>query len=241
MQNTGTTLKTVASGVRKNGYIRRFSTRQRIEHIILMIIFTVLAITGLIQKFYTVGVCEWIILQLGGIETTRLIHRITSFFFTAMLLYHFIFSIINVFWRHKKATMIPDLNDFKGIVANLKCNMGLGNECPRFGRFDYRQKFEYFGMIFGSIIITISGFILMFPVIVTNWLPGHIIPIALTFHGWEAMLAVLVILIWHLYDVILRPDIFPVDTSIFSGKISLERQQEEHPLEHEEITGDKLD
>ena len=225
----------------KSGYIVRFTKLQRVEHIVLMVIFTVLAITGLIQRFYTVGVCEWIILHLGGIEMTRIIHRVIAMLFTAMVLYHFIGSLINVFAKHKKASMIPTLSDYKGIIADLKCNMGLGTECPKYGRFDYRQKFEYFGMIFVSFIIIISGFILMFPVIVTSWLPGQVIPVALTFHGWEATLAVLTIVIWHIYDAVLRPDIFPTDTTIFTGKISMEREMEEHALDYEEITGKKAE
>ena len=226
---------------RKQKYVVRFNVRQRIEHIILMVVFVILALTGLIQKFYTVGFCQWLILQLGGVTTTRWIHRGFAMFFTALMLYHIIYSLINVFGRHKKATMIPNINDYKGVVADLKCNMGMTANCPKFGRYDYRQKFEYFGLIIGSIIIIISGFILLFPTVVTTWLPGDVIPVALTFHGWEATLAVLVIVIWHIYDVVLRPDIFPTDKSIFTGKISLERVKEEHPLEYEEITGEKTE
>jgi len=233
--------QTVAANPHKTGDIQRFNTRQRVEHYILMVVFTVLAITGLIQRFYTVGICQWIILHLGGITQTRYIHRGLGIFFTALVLYHLIFALYKIFGRHERASMVPTISDYKGVVAELKCNMGLGTECPRFGRFDYRQKFEYFGMFFGSIIIIISGFILLFPTLVTSWMPGEAIPVALTFHGWEATLAVLVILVWHIYDAVLRPDIFPTDKSIFTGKISLERVKEEHPLEYEEITGEKID
>jgi formate dehydrogenase subunit gamma len=229
------------NSMHKAGYVRRFNTRQIIEHIVLMIIFTGLAITGIIQRFYATAICNWIILHIGGIETTRLIHRGLAMAFTAMLVYHFVFCMILIFGKHQKATMVPTLIDYKGIVADLKCNMGLANSCPKFGRFDYRQKFEYFGMIFGSVIITITGFMLMFPTVVTNWLPGQAIPIALTFHGWEATLAVLVILVWHIYDTVLRPDIFPTDKSIFNGKLSIEREMEEHTAEYEEMTGKKVD
>lgn len=218
----------------KSSYIVRFNTRQRIEHILLMIIFVVLAITGLIQRYHSVGVSEWIILRLGGIEMTRMIHRGIGFLFTAGVLYHFAFSLIDVFGRHKKASMMPTLNDFKGIVAELKHNMGMMKEKPQFGRFDYRQKFEYFGMMFGSVILIVTGFMLLFPVLITTFLPGQAIAVALQFHGWEATLAVLVIVVWHIYDSVLRPDIFPTDKTIFTGKISLEREKEEHGLEYQE-------
>jgi formate dehydrogenase subunit gamma len=225
----------------KKGDIKRFNTRQRVEHYILMVVFTLLAITGLIQRYYTVGICKWLILHLGGIAQTRTIHRSLGIFFTVLVVYAFIFALINVFGRHKRASIIPTIDDYKGVIADLKCSMGLGTECPRFGHFDYRQKFEYFGMVFGSIIIIISGFCLMFPVLVTSWLPGEAIPVSLTFHGFEATLAVLVIVVWHIYDAVLRPDIFPTDKTIFTGKISMERVKEEHALEYEEITGEKVD
>jgi formate dehydrogenase subunit gamma len=226
---------------KKPDYIVRFNVRQRIEHILLMVIFVMLALTGLIQKFYTAAFCQWIILNLGGITTTRWIHRGFAMVFVALMVYHIVLCLINVFGRHKKATMVPTLNDYKAVVADLKCHMGMAAECPKFGRYDYRQKFEYFGLIIGSIIIIISGFILLFPTAITSWIPGDVIPVALTFHGWEATLAVIVIVIWHIYDVVLRPDIFPTDKSIFTGKISLQRLKEEHGLEYEEITGEKAD
>ena len=194
-----------------------------------------MAVTGLVQRFYTAGLSQWLIQQMGGITTIRFIHRGFGILFTALVLYHLIYAIINIFGRHKKATMMPTLIDYRGVIADLKCNMGMAKECPEFDRYDYRQKFEYFGMVFGSIIIIITGFMLLFPTVVTNWLPGQAVPVALTFHGWEATLAVLVIIVWHLYDVVLRPDIFPTDASIFTGKISLKRVKEEHGLEYREL------
>ena len=136
--------------------------------------------------------------------------------------------------------MLPTLKDFQDVVGSLRYGFGFTDKHPEFGRFDYRQKFEYLGVMFGSVVIIVSGFFLWYPVAVTQIFPGQFVAAAKEFHGNEAMLAVLIIVIWHLYDVMLKPGIFPADTSIFTCKISKERQKEEHRLEYAEITGELL-
>ncbi len=131
--------------------------------------------------------------------------------------------------------MAPTLKDVRDVVTTLRYSFGFAANPPQFGRFDYRQKFEYWGLIFGSMIIIITGFILAFPLAFTRVFPGQVVAAAVEFHGYEATLAVLTILIWHFYDVILKPSIFPADTSIFTGKISRKRIEEEHPLEYAEL------
>ena len=136
--------------------------------------------------------------------------------------------------------MLPTLKDFRDVVTTLRYSFGFTDRPPQFGRFDYRQKFEYWGIIFGSAVIIVSGLFLMYPVMVTRIFPGQFVAAAKEFHGNEAMLAVLTIVIWHLYDTVFKPGIFPSDTSIFSGKISRERMLEEHPLEYAELAGGEV-
>ncbi len=227
------------AGKSEPDYFIRFSSSQRVEHGLLMVSFTILALTGLAQRFYTAAWGEWVILILGGIEYTRLIHRAFGLLFTLSVIYHFGYLAYSLFVRHSKLSMAPTLKDVRDVVTTLRYSFGFAANPPQFGRFDYRQKFEYWGLIFGSMIIIITGFILAFPLAITNVLPGQVIAAAVEFHGYEATLAVLTILIWHFYDVILKPSIFPADTSIFTGKISRERTEEEQPLEYAELTGAK--
>ncbi len=218
----------------KRDYFIRFSITQRIEHAVLMITFIVLAVTGLAQRYYNTGGAEWLILTLGGIEYTRLIHRAFAVVFSLSALYHFSYVAYSYFVRHRNLTMLPTIKDFRDVVSVLSYAFGFTDRSPQFGRFDYRQKFEYWGLIFGSLVIIVSGYIIAFPVAFTRFLPGQVVAAAVEFHGFEATLAVLTIVIWHLYDVIFRPGIFPADTSIFTGKISRERMLEEHPFEYAE-------
>ena len=221
----------------KPNYFVRFSRRQRVEHVILMLSFIALAVTGLAQRFYIADWAEWVILNMGGIAYTRFIHRAFGLLFTLMAVYHFGYLVYSLFLRHSKPSMLPSLKDFRDVIALLKHSFGFTNKLPQFDRFDYRQKFEYWGILFGSTIMIITGFMLAYPIVVTNLLPGQLIAVAGEVHGNEAMLAVLTIVIWHLYDVILKPGIFPADTSIFTGKISRKRMVEEHPLEFAALTG----
>src|SRR3990172_10086843 len=220
-------------------YFVRFNLGQRIEHVALMVSFTMLSVTGLAQRFYTAAWAQWVITSLGGIGYTRLVHRAFAVLFILSIVYHVGYVIYMLFVRHAKPTMLPTLKDFRDVVATLRYSFGFTDRKPEFGRFDYRQKFEYLGIMFGSVIIIVSGFFLTYPVLVTQLLPGQFIAAAKEFHGNEAMLAVLTIVIWHLYDVMFKPGIFPADTSIFSGKISREREMEEHPLEYAELVGEE--
>ena len=222
-------------------YFTRFNPGQRAEHAVLMVTFIILAVTGLAQKYYTAGWAEWIILTLGGIEYTRLIHRALALLFTLSIVYHLGYVIYSLFVRHSKPSMTPSLKDVRDVISTIRYSFGFADKPPQFGRFDYRQKFEYWGIIFGSAIIVLSGFFLAYPLLVTQVLPGQFVAAAREFHGNEATLAVLTIVVWHLYDVILKPGIFPADTSIFTGKISRKRLFEEHPLEYAELAGNTND
>lgn len=215
-------------------YLVRFGLNQRVQHIVVMLSFSALTLTGITQKFYTAGWAEWLILNMGGIETTRLLHRAFALVFVLAAGYHLLYLGHIIFVRRTRLSMLPNLKDVRDIAVTLRYSFGFTEEHPQFGRFDYRQKFEYWGMMFGSIIMIVSGFVLAYPVAFTAIVPGQFVAAAKVFHGNEAMLAALTIVIWHLYDVIFKPGVFPADLSIFTGRISLERMQEEHLLEYNE-------
>lgn len=215
--------------------ISRFNLNQRLQHTVVMMSFLILVITGLPQLYPDNSWSEWLFRNLGGIYTTRLIHRYTGVVFVIAALYHLAYIAHHVLVRKQALSMILSVKDFSDALMALRYNLGLTSQEPRSGRYDFGQKFEYWGMFFGGALMIISGLMLMYPVWATKILPGQFIPAAKAAHGFEGIMAMLTILIWHLYSAHLEPGRFPIDTSIFTGLISRARMREEHPLEYEEL------
>lgn len=215
----------------------RFSRAQRAEHFAVMVVFTALCLTGLPQKYFQSAIAVWLIQGMGGIEVVRMVHRAMGVLFTAMTAFHVLKVIRGAVSGRMRLTLVVDRQDFVDAMTTLKYYLGLSNVQARFGRFDYRQKFEYWGMIMGSVIVIVTGLMLLYPIVVATWLPAQLIPAAKAAHSGEGLLAFLTIIVWHIYNAHLSPDVFPFDPAIFTGKISRRRLRHEHPLEYEERFG----
>ncbi|MBI2569807.1 MAG: cytochrome c3 family protein [Candidatus Schekmanbacteria bacterium] len=209
----------------------RFNRWRRAEHLLMMVTFTLLMVTGVPQKFHDSAWAEWIIVSLGGINVARVIHRLAGLVFAAHAAAHLVAAVIGIQRGWMKPSMVPTRRDFTESLASIRYSLGLATRRPLWGRYDFRQKFEYWGMVLGSMVMIVTGFTLYFPTFFARYLPGEFIPAAKTAHSYEAMMALLVIIVWHFYCAHLRPEVFPVDASIFTGKISEARMEEEHPLE----------
>jgi formate dehydrogenase gamma subunit len=217
-------LKTDADGKR---IIVRFNLSQRIEHQLLIVSFTMLALTGLPQRFANTGIGGFTLQLLGGIETARQMHHLFAALFILEGLYHVGIFIYGVVANGRVGSMWPTLDDAQHLIQMLRLNLGLSNERPRLGRYSFEEKMEYWALVWGGVVMIATGFIQWFPILVTRWLPGAAIPIARAFHGWEAILAALAILTWHAYHAVLKH----FNKSIFTGYMTEEEMREEHPAE----------
>ena len=215
---------------------RRFTNRQRLEHFVMMISIIVLTVTGLPQKYADAGWAEWIVMGLGGIDTTRAVHRLFGALLALAALEHMIFILGSLLLGRARATMVIARKDVTDAVLNLKYCLGIAPKAPQFDRFDYKQKFEYWGLIFGGLVMICTGLVLWFPTVAARYLPASVIPTSKVLHTNEAMLATLVVVVWHMYGSHLSPEVFPADTSIFTGRISRERLKHEHFLEYQRVT-----
>jgi len=200
-----------------------------------MVFFGILVSTGLSQKFYTLNVSQWFILGLGGIDSIRLIHRIAGIAFATMTMTHVGSSIFGIIFKKWRPTMMISKKDFQDVIHNLRYYLGEENQPAPCERYTYKQKFEYWNILMGGLLMIISGMILLFPVTVSRIMPGEVIPAAKIIHSSEALLVFLIIAIWHMYNAIFSPEVFPLDTSIFTGYISRERMEQKHSLELDRI------
>lgn len=214
-------------------YFVRFTLAQRVQHAVAMVLFILLCATGLPQKYFDSGWAASLLSVMGGVDGARWLHRATGLAFTGMLLLHVGGLLMGLVRGTAPVSMAPHRKDVTDALMTLRYYAGLGNEQARFDRFDYKQKFEYWGMILGSLVVVVTGLILLYPIEVTTWLPGSLIPIAVVAHSSEGLLAFLTIITWHIFNACLTPEVFPVDTTIFTGRISEERMRHEHPLELE--------
>ncbi len=217
------------------GYLVRFSKKQRIEHLFVMILFTILAVTGFPQKFYEARWAAAIVNGIGGLDRVRFLHRTAGILFSVATVTHIAGVMILALLRRAGMTMVPTRRDFTDAIQQIGWYLGLAKEPAKFDRYDYRQKFEYWGMLIGSLVMVATGLILYLPILFTRWFPGEFIPVAQVAHSNEGLMAFLVVITWHIYNAHLSPDVFPFDTCIFTGRISRERMHHEHPLELERL------
>jgi formate dehydrogenase gamma subunit len=205
----------------------RFSLPDRIEHWLLFLSFTTLAVTGLVQKFSGGWYAQRMIDTMGGVETVRVIHRVAAVIMMLETVYHLGIVGYRLIVQRKRLTMLPGIEDARVALHSLMYNLGLRQDRPQQGRYTFEEKAEYWALIWGTVIMTITGFMLWNPVATTRILPGEIIPAAKAAHGAEAILAVLAIFVWHFYGVHIKN----FNRSIFSGHLSEHEMIEEHPLE----------
>jgi formate dehydrogenase gamma subunit len=215
----------------------RFSRRQRAEHVAVMILFIVLALTGFPQKFSDAAWARGALGLMGGVELARALHRFAGIAFTLLAAAHVGTSIVLITSGRVRPSMIPGRKDFSDAIKTLRYYLGTSEEQAKFDRFDYRQKFEYWGLLMGGLLMIATGLILYFPLFMTRFLPGVAIPVAKVAHSNEGLMAFLVVITWHIYNAHFNPDVFPFDPAIFTGKISRHRMEAEHPLELERLTG----
>jgi cytochrome b subunit of formate dehydrogenase len=210
---------------------QRFRIGARIEHAILMVSFTVLAVTGLPQMFALTGWGQTLIWFLGGIESVREIHRIAAFVLIVGSVYHLFTSAYRLYVKHEPMAMLPTLKDARDLWHTVRHNLGFLAHPPKMGKFNFAEKLEYWALVWGTVIMIVTGFMLWNPIVTTHLLPGQVIPAAKAAHGYEALLAVLAIVIWHMYHVHIKQ----FNPSMFTGKLPRHQMEEEHALELERL------
>ncbi len=215
----------------------RFTVPQRFEHWILVISFTGLVLTGIPQKFAGADWAEWMIGVLGGIESVRIIHHASAIVLVLASVYHVIAVAYKIFVLRVRWTMFPRFDDVLDALDAIRFNLGLTKEHLKFDRYNFGEKVEYWALVWGTVIMGLTGFIMWNPINAARFLPGDIIPAAKAAHGAEAILAALAIVIWHFYNVHVKT----FSKAMFTGKMTQHQMEEEHALELARIEQAKID
>ncbi|MCL4268982.1 MAG: cytochrome b/b6 domain-containing protein [Anaerolineales bacterium] len=209
----------------------RFPIARRIEHWVMMLSFTLLGLTGLPQRFPDAGLSQAILGALGGIESLRNIHHTAAIVMMLGTAWHILVMGYSVFVMRDQMSMLPTLQDAKDALQALLYNIGIAKTYPQMGRYTFEEKMEYWAFVWGAFVMGATGFVMWNPITATQYLPGEFVPAAKAAHGNEAVLAVLAIIIWHMYGVHIKR----FNKAMFNGKMTEEEMLHEHPLELADI------
>jgi cytochrome b subunit of formate dehydrogenase len=234
---------------KQDQYIRRFQPSHTILHLMVIVSFLTLAITGMTLKFPDNFFFSAVSGLLGGPVVTGYLHRLGAMITFAYAGIHL--AQLVLLYKRKKITirgllteeysLIPLPRDLIDLVHNLRYFLGKA-EKPKFGRWTYWEKFDYMAVFWGITVIGLSGLILWFPETATIILPGWAINVATIIHSDEALLATGFIFTIHFFNTHLRPEAFPMDKAIFTQRLPLSTFKEDRPREYATIVQEgKLD
>jgi cytochrome b subunit of formate dehydrogenase len=145
--------------------------------------------------------------------------------------YHVYYVLLKREGRRLLKDLMPVPKDARDITQNARFLTGLSSEKPRIGRFGYAEKMEYWAVVWGTIIMGVTGLMIWFKIDVTQFMPRWAVDVATTIHYYEAILACLAIVVWHFYHVMFDPDVYPMNWAAFNGKVTEHWHEDEHPLE----------
>lgn len=208
--------------------VMRFDRSQLIQHMALTVSFILLAVTGFALKYPD----AWWVKGLSAIglheQARRYTHRAMAVLLIACSVYHVIYLFLTRRGRAEFKSLLPSVTDAKDLSDTMKYHLGLSSRAPEYGRYDYMQKAEYWALIWGTLVMIATGFVLWFPAELSPFLPGWAVSVSQTIHLYEAWLASLAIVVWHFFFVIFHPEEYPMSWTWLTGKMSLEHVRHHH-------------
>ena len=227
-KNVTPTEKTPIQAMR---YFPRFNLSQRWEHTLLILSITVLLLTGLPQKYRDAAWSQALLSTPEMVTNVQTVHHAAALVLTLEILFHLGNIILQMVRRRLPGDMLPTLQDVKDAGQMLKYLLFLSSSKPKFGKYNFEQKFTYWFLFFAIGILVFSGFIIWFPIQFTAIFPGGIIPAAKMAHSTEAIVTTLFVIIWHFYHVHFER----LNLSIFTGKLNEEEMEKYHAWEYERL------
>jgi cytochrome b subunit of formate dehydrogenase len=226
-------------------YVQRFDIHQRVQHWFMLTGVILLGLTGWPLRGAgspeAVEASRKFLAVFGGPHGAALVHRIAAVMIIVSGLYHLLYLVILASRKKLPMSMVPSPKDAFDMRDNLLYMMGVRKERPRFGRYSYLEKFDYWAVFWGMIMMVGTGFVLWFPVFFAQFAPHWLLTSTQIVHGEEATLALLFLFVVHFYNAHLKPSIFPMSWTWLTGKISLEQMKHEHQAEYEQLQEGRRD
>jgi cytochrome b subunit of formate dehydrogenase len=227
----------MATGAEPTDAVLRFEPYERVLHALLMASFLGLSLTGLPLLFSDARWARTMAGLLGGYGVTGVLHRFFAVCLMGVFAAHlgrvlhklYVRKDLGILWGPE--SLVPQPRDVVQMAQHFRYFVGRGPR-PAFDRFTYWEKFDYWAVFWGMGIIGGSGLALWFPSLFSRWLPGWMFNVAFVVHGEEALLATVFIFTVHFFNGHLRPEKFPMDTVIFTGRVPLEELRHERPAEY---------
>ena len=226
--------KALARRRMQNPMMVRMTTNQRWQHLILLSSFIILVITGFALRFPG----SWFAELLGMGETLRsIVHRVAGVALIGAGIYHVFYLAVTREGRRLMRDLMPAPQDAFDAFGVMRYYLGLTARKPKLGRFTYGEKAEYWALVWGTALMGLTGIILWAKVWVGDLLARWWVDVATAVHFYEAILATLAIVVWHFYQVIFDPDVYPMNWAWWDGKMPVEQYRHEHELDSESPAG----
>ena len=221
--------------------VLRFTVNERLQHLVLMVCTILLVITGLSLRFADTDFGRTMVELGGGIEARGYLHRLAAVGLMFLWVYHVLYVMFTERGHGQLMAIMPRARDFTDMARALGHSLGTGAELPGAGRFNSRQKLQYWAVGLAVASMVLTGLVMWFATAAMAILPKWVLDLALVIHSGEALLIFLVLFVWHLYDAHLRPGVFPMDRSWITGRLSRDELQRRHPREFSRLFGNTED
>jgi cytochrome b subunit of formate dehydrogenase len=216
----------------------RMTFSERFQHWILLASFVILALTGFPLLSPQSAFARVVVTLCGGPEGRAIVHRVAGVALLLTGLYHLGYLALTRRGRRWLWDMLPRKRDVVNVWEAIRYFFGLSNEPPEFARFGLAEKSEYVGVVWGTLVMGLTGVLLAYENLSLRYLPKWAWDGARAIHGWEAILAVATIALWHMYHVFWKPGVWPMSRAWLTGEITFHQLVEEHPLYYAEIMED---
>ncbi len=224
-------IRQIIIATKRKPQVRRMTLNEVWQHTFTLVSFFILVISGFALRFNESWLAKFFFGWEGGFELRGVIHRWAAVVFIITVIWHIVYLLISRRGRLFVKDMIPEWKDFSDFFQKIAFNMGYRKEEPQFKRFSYIEKAEYWAIVWGTVVMVLTGFMLWFDNWFIHFLPKGALDVALVVHYYEAWLAFLAIMVWHLYSTVFNPRLYPMNPSWLTGMMPEEMYAEEHPLD----------